>query len=103
MSSKQVIDDIINRLDKLPTLPVIAIKVLEAIQSKETRLQELVEIFSTDPPLSTEVLRLINSSYYDGLNSKVTTVQHAVNLLGHDRLIKNFCQVNQMSLGTVLN
>ena len=102
MSPIQGIDEIIDGLDKLPTLPGIAVKILEAVQSEETSLQELAEILSTDPPLSAEVLRLINSPYY-GLNSKVTTVQHAVNMLGGTvvknlalsfSLVKNFQQFN---------
>jgi HD-like signal output (HDOD) protein len=71
MSSKQVIDDIINGLDKLPTLPVIEIKVLEAVQSEKISLQELAETLSTDPSLSAEFLRLTNSPYHRKKEIKV--------------------------------
>lgn len=81
MGSKGVVDEIIRGIDKLPTLPGIAIKILEAVQDKNSGLKELADILSTDPPLSAEVLRLINSPYY-GLNSRITSVTHAVNLLG---------------------
>jgi diguanylate cyclase (GGDEF)-like protein len=81
MKKKEIIDDIINGIDKLPTLPGIAIKILELVQKETSGLKEIADILATDPPLSGEVLRLINSSYY-GLNSRITTVHHAVNLLG---------------------
>jgi diguanylate cyclase (GGDEF)-like protein len=81
MRSRDIIDEIINGIGKLPTLPGVAIKILETVQDQKSGLRELAEILSTDPPLSAEVLRLINSSYY-GLNTRIISVQHAVKLLG---------------------
>ena len=72
---------ILSQKDKLPTLPGIAIKILEAVQKERPDLQEIGEILATDPPLSAEMLRLVNSSLY-GLPRKVTSVFHAVNMLG---------------------
>ena len=81
MGSEDVVGKVIKSIDRLPTLPGVAIKILEAVQDKNSGLKELADILSTDPPLSAEVLRLINSPYY-GLNSRITSVTHAVNLLG---------------------
>ena len=81
MRSKDVITEVVSGIDRLPTLPGVAIKILEAVQDQNSGLKELAEILSTDPPLSAEVLRLINSPYY-GLNSRISSVNHAVNLLG---------------------
>jgi diguanylate cyclase (GGDEF)-like protein len=81
MGSEEVISEVINSIDKLPTLPGVAIKILDTVQDKNSGLKELADILSNDPPLSAEVLRLINSPYY-GLNSRITSVNHAVNLLG---------------------
>ncbi len=81
MRSEDIIDEIINGIGKLPTLPGVAIKILETVQDQKSGLKELAEILSTDPPLSAEVLRMINSPYY-GLNTCITSVQHAVKLLG---------------------
>ena len=79
--SEDILEEIINGIGKLPTLPGVAIKILETVQDQKSGLKELAEILSTDPPLSAEVLRLINSPYY-GLNTRITSVQHAVKLLG---------------------
>ncbi|MFZ0614286.1 MAG: GGDEF domain-containing protein [Desulfobacterales bacterium] len=81
MRSENILDEIINGIGKLPTLPGVAIKILETVQDQKRGLKELAEILSTDPPLSAEVLRLINSPYY-GFNTRITSVQHAVKLLG---------------------
>jgi diguanylate cyclase (GGDEF)-like protein len=92
------IEDMIKDLSKLPTLPGIAIKILEAVKDEETRLNEIADILSKDPSLSAEVLKAINSPFY-GLPTKVTSVSHAVNMLGINAvkslalsfsLVKNF-------------
>jgi len=91
-------DVIFLKLDRLPTLPGIAMRILEVVQKEEPDLQEIGKIISTDPPLSAEVLKIVNSSFY-GLSSKVTSVFHAINLLGMNTvknlalsfsLVKNF-------------
>jgi diguanylate cyclase (GGDEF)-like protein len=74
-------EKLLYRKDKLPTLPGIALKILESVQKERPDLKEIGEILATDPPLSAEVLRLINSSLY-ALSVKVTSVFHAVNMLG---------------------
>jgi len=81
MNDKAALECVLSHTDKLPTLPGIAIKILEAVQKERPDLKEIGEILATDPPLSAEVLRLINSSLY-ALPRKVTSVFHAVNMLG---------------------
>ena len=81
MKPKENIANVVKNTRKLPTLPGIAIKILETIKKEESSLQEIADILSKDPSLSSEVLKAINSSFY-GLSTKVTSVTHAVNLLG---------------------
>jgi len=64
MNDSMVLDRVSRHRGKLPTLPGIAIKILEALQKERPDLKEIGEILATDPPLSAEVLRLINSSLY---------------------------------------
>ncbi len=94
---------VLQRSQKLPTLPGIAIKILEAVQKERPDLQEIAEVLSTDPPLSAEVLKLINSPFF-GLTRKVTSVFHAVSMLGMNvvknmalsfALVKNFSDNGQ--------
>jgi diguanylate cyclase (GGDEF)-like protein len=73
--------EILDGLGKLPTLPGIAMKILETVQKEETDLKEIADILSKDPPLSAEVLKIINSPFY-GLSTKITSVFHAANMLG---------------------
>ena len=75
------IECIFSKLEKLPTLPGIAMRILAAVRNAETSLKEIGDILATDPSLSAEVLKAINSPFY-GLATKITSVSHAVNLLG---------------------
>ena len=81
MQTDTTFDLIFLKIDRLPTLPGIAMRILEAVQKEDADLEEMGNIISTDPPLSAEVLRIINSAFY-GLPSKITSVFHAINLLG---------------------
>jgi diguanylate cyclase (GGDEF)-like protein len=72
---------------KLPTLPGIAVRILELVHRGDSSLSEIAEVIATDPPLSAEVLKVTNSSYF-GLRHKVTSVSQAASLLG-TTLLKN--------------
>ncbi len=98
MANDEIFDVIFLKMDRLPTLPGIAIKILEAVQKEDPDLEEIGNIIATDPPLSAEVLKIVNSAFY-GLPSKITSVFHAINLLGINTvknlalsfsLVKNF-------------
>jgi len=75
------IPEIFQRLDNLPTLPGIAMKILEAVQSEQTSLTKIADILSKDPPLTAKILGLINSAFYS-IPIQVTSISHAVKLLG---------------------
>ena len=81
MNSSQNIEEIIQDHKDLPTLPGIAMRILDAVGKNQINLKEIADIISTDPPLSAKVLQLINSPFY-GLPTKITSVQRAINLLG---------------------
>ena len=79
------IQNILHSAGNLPTLPGIAIQILDVVKQEDTGLKEVGDILNSDPPLATKVLQIANSSLY---GMKVDRVQHAVNILGGE-LIKN--------------
>jgi diguanylate cyclase (GGDEF)-like protein len=87
MGETQHIEEIIKGTEKLPTLPGIAMKILETIRKDDVSLKEIGDLLSTDPSLSAEVLKIVNSSFY-GFPTKITSVHHAINLLGSNA-VKN--------------
>ncbi len=68
----------------LPTLPVIAQKVLK-LADDDASAEKLAAIISSDQALSARVLRLANSAYY-GYRARIGTIQHAMVLIGMNML-----------------
>ncbi len=58
MNSSQNIEEIIKDHKDLPTLPGIAMRILDAVGKDQTNLKEIADIISTDPPLSAKVTSL---------------------------------------------
>jgi HD-like signal output (HDOD) protein len=75
MKDTQVINSIAGKIENLPTLPGIAIKLLQAVQKEEPNISEIGEILSKDVALTAKILKLVNSSFYS-LSSRITTVDH---------------------------
>jgi len=67
--------------ENLPTLPGIALQLLEAVQKENPNIGEIGKILATDPPLSAKVLKIVNSAFYS-LPTRITSVNHAIMMLG---------------------
>jgi HD-like signal output (HDOD) protein len=81
MSSEKNLKELSKKIGKLPTLPGVAIKILQAMQREAPDIGEIAEVISADAPLSANVLRVVNSPFY-GLSNKITSVHHAMVYLG---------------------
>ena len=71
----------IRQCPNLPSLPAIAMEVLNLAQSDEVDIAEIARIISRDPALSGKILRTVNSSFY-GRSQSVSQVSHALVILG---------------------
>lgn len=86
--SKRVsLDKVIREQVRLPSPPSIAVKILNAVQSEDSSLQQLAEIIAADPALSVKLLRVANSGFY-ALKHQVKSIDRALSVLGTN-LIKN--------------
>ena len=65
----------------LPSMPAVAIQILDLCQKDEPDMGEIAKLIGSDPALSAKILRLTNSPVY-GLKCQVRTVSHAICLLG---------------------
>jgi len=65
----------------LPTLPMVALQILDLCQQPEASVGDVAALIQQDPALTSKVLRVVNSPLY-GLNTKVATINHATALLG---------------------
>jgi diguanylate cyclase (GGDEF)-like protein len=71
----------IARCPNLPSLPAIAVQVLELTRLPDVDISELAKVISKDSALSSKILRTVNSSYY-GRSKHVGTISQALVILG---------------------
>src|SRR5690349_24830686 len=71
----------IRQCPNLPSLPTIAMQILELAQKPEVDIAEIARIICKDPALSGKILRTVNSSFY-GRSQHVSTISHALVILG---------------------
>lgn len=65
----------------LPSLPAVAVRVIELTSDKNVSLKELSSTIQNDQGLAAKVLRTVNSSYY-GLRTRCATIEKALVMLG---------------------
>jgi diguanylate cyclase (GGDEF)-like protein len=66
---------------RLPSLPTIAIEVIDLVQQKDVNIKQIAHTISHDPALSSKILKTVNSSFYGQAHS-IATVSHALVILG---------------------
>lgn len=79
------LEQLIMNTGDLPTIPVVATKVLQLIESQETTAEEMARVVSSDPAVAARVLKISNSSFY-GCQRQVQTLSHAIMMLGYNTL-----------------
>ena len=65
----------------LPTLPTVAIRVLELCQRENLDLGDIAKLVGNDPALAAKILKTVNSPAF-ALRQEIRTLGHAVALLG---------------------
>lgn len=66
---------------QLPTLPSVAVRLLEISQNPESEISEVTDVIKSDPAITAKILKSTNSAYF-GFRSEVTSLDRAVPLLG---------------------
>ena len=75
------VEEILRRVGDLPTLDCVAIRLLQLTADDGARIDEVIQLISWDPSLSTKVLRMCRRVRRPGA-CQVMTLQRAVPLLG---------------------
>jgi putative nucleotidyltransferase with HDIG domain len=77
---------LIKGIEDLPTLPIVSKRIMEIAQDENASYHDLVEIVKQDQALSTQIMKVANSSFY-GFLSRVSSLEHALVLLGSQEVI----------------
>lgn len=81
----QELEMLIMNASDLPTIPVVATKVMQLIESEGVSAEELARVVSADPAVAARVLKISNSSFY-GCQRQIQTLSHAIMMLGYSTL-----------------
>src|SRR4051812_4295718 len=75
---------ILQQLEELPTLPAVAVKVLEVTsENSKADTGEVIQLIGSDPVLASRILQLVHRADI-GVRGEVNTVERAVQLLGFE-------------------
>ena len=74
---------VLQQLDELPTLPTVAVRLLELTADDRSSVDEVVSLVSSDPALTARILQLVHRSDL-GVRGEISSVHRAVVLLGFD-------------------
>ncbi|MES9991291.1 MAG: HDOD domain-containing protein [Candidatus Thiodiazotropha sp.] len=78
-------EDLVEGIDKLVSLPEVAIQVNQMMEQPNCSSAKLAEIISSDVDMSARLLKLVNSPFF-ALRSEVDTISRAVTLTGTHEL-----------------
>lgn len=80
------LEDKERRIRAVPRLPSVIPKLLQSLRDPKSSATDYVKIINKDPALSTAVLRLANSVYFNPTSKKVNSIETAVVKLGIEGL-----------------
>lgn len=73
-------------LSRIPAFPPVAIRALNLLSDEDTvEIKKLLDLLLVDPAFSAEILRAANSPVF-GLGAPIDSVQHALVILGLERI-----------------
>ena len=71
----------LENIENLPTLPAVVRQLQTLIENPRSNMAQIAAVVTRDQAIAARVVRLINSAFY-GMGGKVTSIQHAIVLLG---------------------
>ncbi|MGA8181412.1 MAG: HDOD domain-containing protein [Desulfobacterales bacterium] len=75
----------LDRIEDLPTLPVIAMEVNNMLLDYDTTINKLSGTIEKDQAMVSKILKLVNSAFF-GLRGKISNIPHAIVVLGFNTI-----------------
>jgi putative nucleotidyltransferase with HDIG domain len=75
------LEDIAQRIEQIPTIPVVSTRINSLLQDEEVSITRVAGLIEKDQSLATKILKVANSAFYGTLN-KVSSIDHALVVLG---------------------
>jgi hypothetical protein len=78
---EQKVREALSEISHIATLPEITMQIINLVEDATSTAQDLQEVISNDPALSSRILKVVNSSFY-GLPGQVGSINRAIVMLG---------------------
>jgi putative nucleotidyltransferase with HDIG domain len=76
---------LVAQLRSLPSLPSLYFRIMEALASPDTSLEQVGDIIASDPSMTAKILQLVNSAFF-GIARRISNPIEAVQFLGVGRV-----------------
>jgi HD-like signal output (HDOD) protein len=74
-------------IEHLPVMPKVGTQLFQLLKDENRNAAKIAEVISTDPSLTAQILKVANSAHYQR-QSKITTLKHAVAMIGVSEIEK---------------
>jgi len=78
--NQELLDKVL-KSPRLPSLPTVALEVIDLSQQPDVSISRIADVVRHDPALSSKILKTVNSSFY-GQSQTVSTISRALIVLG---------------------
>ena len=77
----EALKNYVNKIDKLPTIPAIALEILDIIGDDNVSVSSIERIVENDPAISAKILSVANSAFF-GARQPIETLDFAIMRIG---------------------
>ena len=75
------LENIIARIEELPTLPIISQKILQLMTDEDVSYRDIVKLVENDQSLALKIMKIANSAFFGSLN-RISSLEQAMVKLG---------------------
>lgn len=85
MSESRLREEIVKRIDQLPSLPSVVHELMQALGDESARIEDLGDVICRDHGLAARILKLVNSSFFRS-QREIATISEAIMRLGRNTI-----------------
>ena len=91
----------LDEIKSLPPLPASIVRIQELCMRNDTNIDELSKVIESDPMLSANILKSVNSPLY-GMSKEISSIPQAIMLFGIS-MIRGFAAANAIKKAMVID
>jgi two-component system, cell cycle response regulator len=102
LDSKEDLLEIVLKSDSLPSLPMVASKLVSLTSREDTTLSDVADLISQDIAMSSKILKVANSAFYS-FPQQISSIPQAVSMLGTNVVQSLVLSFSFLSMNTISN